>query len=135
LADFIVVAARAEAGRSLVLVETRSGGVGLKQLKHLDLTRRFGSVAFSAAPALELPGGEPLLRRILDVGAVAIAADSLGGMQRALDMAVGYSEGREQFGKPSGSFQALKHAAAAVIADLQPPRSLLWCAAPAPALV
>jgi alkylation response protein AidB-like acyl-CoA dehydrogenase len=129
LADFIVVAVRAEAGRSLALVETKSNGVGVKQLKHLDLTRRFGSVDFNGAAAVQLAGGEPLQRRTLDVGAVAIAADSLGGMQRALDMAVDYSKVREQFGKPIGSFQALKHAAAEIVADLEPARSLLWYAA------
>ena len=129
LADFIVVAVRAEAGRSLALVETKSGGVSVKQLKHLDLTRRLASVDFNAAVAVQLAGGEPLQRRILDVGAVAIAADSLGGMQRALDMAVDYSKVREQFGKPIGSFQALKHAAAEIVADLEPARSLLWYAA------
>jgi alkylation response protein AidB-like acyl-CoA dehydrogenase len=50
-------------------------------------------------------------------------------MQRALDMAVDYSKVREQFGKPIGSFQALKHAAAEIVADLEPARSLVWYAA------
>ena len=129
LADFVVVAVRGEAGRSLVVVDTHSNGVSVNRLRHLDLTRRFGSVDFSATAAEQLSGGESLHRRILDVGAVAIAADSLGGMQRALDMAVDYSKVREQFGKPIGSFQALKHAAAEIVADLEPARSLVWYAA------
>jgi alkylation response protein AidB-like acyl-CoA dehydrogenase len=129
LADFMVVAARGEAGRSLVLVDPHLGGVRVNRLSHLDLTRRFGSVDFSAAAAEPLSGGESLLGRIFDVGAVSIAADSLGGMQRALDMAVDYSKVREQFGKPIGSFQALKHAAAEIVADLEPARSLVWYAA------
>ena len=129
LADFIVVSVRGEAGRSLALVDTHSSGVILNRLWHLDLTRRFGLVDFGAAAAEQLSGGESLHRRILDVGAVAIAADSLGGMQRALDMAVDYSKVREQFGKPIGSFQALKHAAAEIVADLEPARSLVWYAA------
>jgi len=128
LADFIVVAVRGEAGRSLVLVDAHSSGVSVTRLRHLDLTRRFGSVDFSATAAAQLSGGESLHRRILDVGAVAVAADSLGGTQRALDMAVDYSKVREQFGKPIGSFQALKHAAAEIVADLEPARSLVWYA-------
>jgi alkylation response protein AidB-like acyl-CoA dehydrogenase len=50
-------------------------------------------------------------------------------MDRALEMAVEYSKVREQFGKPIGSFQALKHAAAEIVAELEPARALLWYAA------
>ncbi len=83
-----------------------------------------------AVPAeARLEGGAALLDRLLDIGAVAIAADSLGGTERALEMAVEYSKVREQFGKPIGSFQAIKHAAADIVADLEPARSLLWYAA------
>ena len=130
LADFIVVAARTDNDSvTMVLVETKSNSVAIKPLKHLDLTRRVASVDFKNAACSPLSGGEQLYQRLLDVGAVAIAADSLGGMQRALDMAVDYSKVREQFGKPIGSFQALKHAAAEIVADLEPARSLLWYAA------
>ncbi len=130
LADFIVVAARSEDGQaSIALVETAAAGVSVTMLKNLDLTRRVASVDFNDAPSVALPGGEALYRRMLDTGAVALAADSLGGMQRALDMAVDYSKVREQFGKPIGSFQALKHAAAEIVADLEPARSLVWYAA------
>ena len=76
-----------------------------------------------------IEGGAALFARLLDIGAVAIAADSLGGTDRALEMAVEYSKVREQFGKPIGSFQALKHAAAEIVADLEPARALLWYAA------
>jgi alkylation response protein AidB-like acyl-CoA dehydrogenase len=130
IADFIVVAARNQAGAiSIVVAETKSPGVRVRPLKNLDLTRRVAAVDFENVAATELKGGESLRRRILDVGAVAIAADSLGGTQRALDMAVDYSKVREQFGKPIGSFQALKHAAAEIVADLEPARSLVWYAA------
>ena len=130
LADFIVVSARSEAGGAAhTVVETKSSGVRVMPLKHLDLTRRFAGVDFDGASGSLLSGGESLNQRLLDVAAVAIAADSLGGMERALDMAVDYSKVREQFGKPIGSFQALKHAAAEIVADLEPARSLLWYAA------
>src|SRR4029077_689373 len=77
----------------------------------------------------ELPGGIDAFRRMIDIASVAVAADSLGGMDRALEMAVEYSKVREQFGKPIGSFQALKHAAAEIVAELEPARALLWYAA------
>ena len=70
-----------------------------------------------------------MLARLLDLAAVGIAADSLGGAQRALEMAVEYSQVREQFGRKIGSFQALKHIAAEMVADIEPARSLVWYAA------
>jgi alkylation response protein AidB-like acyl-CoA dehydrogenase len=133
LADFIVVAARVESAdeAALFVIETETPGLSVKPLKCLDLTRRIARV--------ELDGvrvntgawlrGEDLFERVIDIGATAIAADSLGGIERALEMAVDYSRVREQFGKPIGSFQALKHAAAEIVADLEPARSLVWYAA------
>ncbi len=134
LADFIVVAARTGASDgevALFVVETAAPGVTVKAMKCLDLTRRISRVEFDGValkPDARLRGVN-LPERIIDIGAVAIAADSLGGIERALDMAVEYSKVREQFGKPIGSFQALKHAAAEIVADLEPARALLWHAA------
>jgi len=132
LADFIIVAARAGEGAGdagLFVAETGAPGVRIKMMKNLDLTRRVAEVEFSDAPAAALGGGAALYSRLLDIGAVAVAADSLGGAERALEMAVEYSKVREQFGKPIGSFQALKHAAAEIVSDLEPARALLWYAA------
>ena len=131
-ADFIVVAARTGADTTdaaLYVVETKSVGVRATELKNLDQTRRVARVEFDGATAVPLSGGAALYSRLLDIGAVAIAADSLGGIERALDMAVDYSKVREQFGKPIGSFQALKHAAAEILSELEPGRALLWYAA------
>jgi alkylation response protein AidB-like acyl-CoA dehydrogenase len=61
--------------------------------------------------------------------AIGIAADSLGGAQRTIEMAVDYSKVREQFGRKIGSFQAMKHIAAEMVADVEPARSLVWYAA------
>ncbi len=130
VADFIVVAARNDAGEIyLFVVDAKSPGVNVRSLKNLDLTRRVSSVELKSAPAERLRGGPELFAKLIDVAAVAIAADSLGGSERALEMAVEYSKVREQFGKPIGSFQALKHAAAEIVADLEPARALLWYAA------
>ncbi len=130
VADFIVVAAKNNAGEILLfVVDAKSPGVTTRSLKNLDLTRRVSSVELKDAPAEELRGGADLFAKLIDVAAIAIAADSLGGTERALEMAVEYSKVREQFGKPIGSFQALKHAAAEIVADLEPARALLWYAA------
>src|SRR5579863_9733502 len=129
VADFIVVAAKNDVGEiSLFVVDAKASGVTTRSLKNLDLTRRVSSVEFEDVPA-ELLRGENLFDKLIDVASIAIAADSLGGTERALEMAVEYSKVREQFGKPIGSFQALKHAAAEIVADVEPARSLVWYAA------
>ena len=131
VADFIVVAARGgdASAAELYVVETKAPGVKISAQTNLDLTRRVARVEFDGASAVPLSGGAKLFARMLDIGAVAIAADSLGGIERALDMAVDYSKVREQFGKPIGSFQALKHAAAEIVSELEPGRALVWYAA------
>jgi alkylation response protein AidB-like acyl-CoA dehydrogenase len=133
LADFIVVAARVESAdeAALFVIETDTPGLRVKPLKCLDLTRRIARVELDGVRvnAGAWLRGADLFERVIDIGATAIAADSLGGIERALEMAVDYSRVREQFGKPIGSFQALKHAAAEIVADLEPARSLVWYAA------
>jgi len=130
VADFVIVAAKNDAGEILLfVVDAKSPGVTTRSLKNLDLTRRVSSVELKNAPAELLLGGADLFAKLIDVAAIAIAADSLGGTERALEMAVEYSKIREQFGKPIGSFQALKHAAAEIVADLEPARALVWYAA------
>jgi alkylation response protein AidB-like acyl-CoA dehydrogenase len=129
-ADFIVVAAKRDSDIRLFVVDTKSPGLTFRSLKNLDLTRRVSSVELRSVPAKRLHGGGMgLFRKLMDVASIAIAADSLGGTERALEMAVDYSKVREQFGKPIGSFQALKHAAAEIVADVEPARAMLWYAA------
>jgi len=135
VADFIIVAARngdAIDNVRFYPVETKAAGVSIKMLKSLDLTRRVCAVDLKdvrVKASAELKGGASAFHRIVDIASVAVAADSLGGAERALEMAVEYSKVREQFGKPIGSFQALKHAAAEIVSELEPARSLLWYAA------
>jgi alkylation response protein AidB-like acyl-CoA dehydrogenase len=133
IADFVVVAAHTGDGNiGLFAVPASARGVRIKLHKHLDLTRRVCVVELAGTSVdrdAMLQGGAELYDRLLAIGAVAIAADSLGGMERALEMAVDYSKVREQFGKPIGAYQALQHAAAEIVAELEPARSLLWYAA------
>ena len=139
-ADVFLVPARTKAGTSekgvsLFLVERGTKGLRVKPQEGFDLTRRAGEVQLKNArvPKTALVGrdggGWPVLARLLDLGCIAIAADSLGGAWRAIEMAVEYAKMREQFGRKIGSFQALKHIAAEMVADVEPSRSLVWYAA------
>jgi alkylation response protein AidB-like acyl-CoA dehydrogenase len=113
-ADILLVAAwrAGEPDPELYIVETGSAGVEVTDLLSVDRTRRLASVvlrdvriAESARLARSADAIEALVRR----GSVALAADALGTARRALDMAVDYARTREQFGRPIGAFQAIKH--------------------------
>ena len=74
-------------------------------------------------------GAEQGLVRMLDAGRMALAADLLGVSERCLEQAVEYAKQRKQFGRLIGSFQAVKHMCAEMVAELEPARSLVWYAA------
>ncbi len=91
----------------------------------LDPTRRLWRVR--ADGALDpLPGDAD---RAGDVIAVALAAESVGVAQRAMDMAVGYAKEREQFGRPIGAYQAVSHACAQMLLEVEGARSTVLYAA------
>jgi alkylation response protein AidB-like acyl-CoA dehydrogenase len=97
----------------------------------MDLTRQVGWLRRSAvadAPRIEL-GGASEVARFLDVAAVAYAAELLGCAQRVLDLSVAYAKEREQFGRPIGSFQAIKHRCADMLVDVEGMRSAVYWAA------
>jgi alkylation response protein AidB-like acyl-CoA dehydrogenase len=110
------------------------GGLTRKELQALDQTRRLGRLEFSSVQArlIGAPGeAGAILRRTLDVAAIALAAEQLGGAQRALDMAVAYAKIRHQFGRPIGSFQAIKHRCADLLLEVESLRSAVGYAAAA----
>jgi len=126
-------------GATHLLVVLRDGALGLVAIDapgvratthpSLDRTRPLGEVALADASAEVLPGGEAPALAVLDAGRVVLAADTLGAAQRMLDRAVAYAGHREQFGRPIGSFQAVKHMCAEMAAMLEPCRALVWYAA------
>ncbi len=138
-ADFIIVAVRSrglqESGVCLYLVPRETSGVSVLPLHSIDQTRRPCEVALknvdvpASARLADESKGWTVLRRVIDAACVVLAADSLGGAQRALEMSVEYSKAREQFGRPIGSFQAIKHIAAEMVSEIEPARSLVWYAA------
>jgi alkylation response protein AidB-like acyl-CoA dehydrogenase len=112
VADVAVVAAQGERGVVLTLVDLAGPGITRTPVQTIDPSRSHASIAFANAPA-ELLGaageGESLLRRVQDRAAVLLAFEQVGGAQRALEMARDYALGRYAFGRPIGSFQAIKH--------------------------
>lgn len=133
-ADLVLAIARTDVGLSLFAVPAGADGMSRTELPALDQTRRLARCEFSAAPArlIGAPGeAAAILSRTLDVAAVALAAEQLGGAQRALDMAVAYAKIRHQFGRPIGSFQAIKHRCADLLLEVESLRSAVGYAAAA----
>jgi alkylation response protein AidB-like acyl-CoA dehydrogenase len=113
-ADVLLVAAAGpgQARTDLFAVDCGSPGVMITELLNVDRTRPLASVTLTDVPATaaaRLPHGAQAIEAILDRGTVALAADAVGAARRALDLAVGYARQRQQFGRPIGSFQAVKH--------------------------
>jgi alkylation response protein AidB-like acyl-CoA dehydrogenase len=110
-ADTLVVAAELPDGTAgLLEVDPKAAGVTRTPDPTIDATRRCARVTFDAAPAHRLGTDVATeLVHALDVATIALAAELVGGAQRALEMTLGYLNEREQFGVRIGSFQALKH--------------------------
>jgi alkylation response protein AidB-like acyl-CoA dehydrogenase len=98
----------------------------------MDRTREVGWLVLDDAPAVHL-GGAPAAARLLDRAATGASAELLGGAARVLEMSVDYAKDRVQFGKPIGSFQAIKHRLADALVDVEGMRSTAyyaaWCTA------
>jgi hypothetical protein len=92
----------------------------------IDPTRRLSSVRFERAPAEVLAAEADVVRRR---AAVLAAAEAAGVAERALEMSVAYGKVREQFGRPIGSFQAIKHRCADMAVRAEVARSAVTFAA------
>ena len=125
-ATLLLVVGRTDAGLSLFAVSGSAAGLRRVPLAALDQTRKLARCEFSAVAArlIGAPGdGAAILAKVLDIAAIALAAEQLGGAQRALDMAVEYAKIRHQFGRPIGSFQAIKHRCADLLLEVESLRS------------
>ncbi|MGK3206156.1 acyl-CoA dehydrogenase family protein [Amycolatopsis sp. MEPSY49] len=130
-ANLIIVPARTTSGVSLFAVDPAASGVSRRPSTTLDETRKLAVVELDTAPARLIGaegGGSPVLRRVLDFAAVALASEQAGGAQAALDMSVEYLKTRVQFGQVIGAFQALKHMAADVLIEVESARSAAYYA-------
>jgi len=138
-AGLLLVVARTDDGLSLFAVDSApgqagAGGLTRASLPTLDQTRKLARCEFTSVTGrlVGAPGdGTAILNRVLDVAAIALAAEQLGGAQRALDTVVAYAKVRHQFGRPIGSFQAIKHRCADLLLEVESLRSAVVYAAAA----
>jgi alkylation response protein AidB-like acyl-CoA dehydrogenase len=132
VANLIIVAARTKAGVSLFAVQDDAAGLTRKPLPTMDQTRKQARLEFSGTPATLIGtdgGAEPGLTKTLDLAAVALAAEQVGGAQHVLDASVEYAKTRIQFGRPIGSFQAIKHKCADMLLEVESAKSAAYYAA------
>lgn len=121
IADLVLVTARTDAGVALFAVEAFDQ-MNRRQLSTLDPTRRQARLDFvdcNAALIGEAGDAWPALSRALDIAAAGLAAEQVGAAQRCLDLAVDYAKTRKQFGKPIGSFQAIRHKCADLMLQIE----------------
>ncbi len=125
VADFAVVAAQGDRGPSLAIVDLTGPGVTRETVATIDPTRSHALVVFAGAPADPLPGsaGADAVRHLLDRAAVMLAFEQVGCAQAALEMARDYARERYAFGRPIGSFQAIKHKLADIYIAVELARS------------
>lgn len=130
-ADVLLVAARTDDGLGLFRVEGVADGVERRLLPTLDLTRKLAHVSFREARAIRVGAGDAraLWEQVISTGAIALTCEQVGGAQRVLAMAVDYAKTRLQFGRPIGSFQAIKHRCADMLVDVEFAKSAAYHAA------
>ena len=129
VADLLLVIARTDDGAAAFAVDATAEGLAREPLATMDQTRKQARVTFDGTPARLLgtvAGAEAAIATMLDRSAIALAADALGGTGKVLEMSVEYAKIREQFGRPIGSFQAIKHKCASMLVDLESSRSAVY---------
>jgi len=130
-ADVVLVVARADDGIGVFRVDGGTPRLERAPLPTLDLTRKLARLSFAGTPAVRVSAGDATrgLERLRALAVAALAAEQTGGAQRCLDMAAEYARTRLQFGRPIGSFQAIKHKCADMLVEVEFARSAAYYAA------
>lgn len=132
-ADILIVPAMRDGELTLWIVNTKASGLAITPMPALDLTRKLYKLTFDCVEASELLASGVAARRALermaDIGAMALSAETTGGMQRVMDIAVAYVKTRKQFGKPVGIYQAVQHQCADMLVFTESSRSASYYAA------
>ena len=118
------------AGDDVALVDTSAGSVTVDVAPNMDPTRRSGRVRFEAAGCEVIPGGRRLLT---DLGRLILAAEATGVARECTESAAGYAKARVQFGRPIGTYQAVKHHCANMLVEAELATAAVWDAARAAA--
>jgi alkylation response protein AidB-like acyl-CoA dehydrogenase len=130
-ADLVLVVARTEADLAVFAVAGDAAGLTREPMVTMDATRKMARLTFDGVDAQPVggeSGGWRIVQQALRLGAVALAAENVGGAQRCLDMAADYARERVQFGRPIGSFQAVKHKLANLLIEVEQAKSASYFA-------
>jgi alkylation response protein AidB-like acyl-CoA dehydrogenase len=131
-ADLVLVVARTDNDVAVFAVAGDAAGLVREPMATMDATRKMARLTFDnveARPVGADTGGWNVVQRALQLGSVALAAENVGGAQKCLDMAADYARERIQFGRPIGSFQAVKHKLANLLIEVEQAKSASYFAA------
>jgi alkylation response protein AidB-like acyl-CoA dehydrogenase len=130
VADTLLIAARTDDGLGLFRVDARAEGLSRALVPSLDTTRKLATVELAATPARLVSRGDQTanLERAIALTVAALAAEQVGGAQRCLEMATDYAKTRLQFGRPIGSYQAIKHKCADMLVSVEFAKSAAYAA-------
>ena len=127
----IATVAFTEANGKWSAVDKGAAGLTMQALSTMDQTRKQAKVTLSNTPGTLVGAagsGWATLTKMLDKAAIALAAEQVGGAQKVLDMSVEYAKVRVQFGRPIGSFQAIKHKCADMLLEVESAKSAAYYA-------
>lgn len=129
-ADLLLTPARTPGGIALFVIDATQTAIKRTALTTLDATRKMAAVEFDSVPARPISGADwSLIERTQQIASIALAIEQVGGMQKLLDLAVAHAQVREQFGRPIGSFQAVKHICAQMLLEVESARAAAYYAA------
>jgi alkylation response protein AidB-like acyl-CoA dehydrogenase len=121
-ADTFLIFVDSDAGPSLCAVRAGADGVMRQPLRTLDATRKCADVEFDGAQARligDMGGAGEALEAVREHGAAALCSEQAGGAAQVLESSVAHAKMRVQYGRPIGSFQAIKHLCADTLLDVE----------------
>lgn len=128
-ATHFLLLARSDEAISLYMVDGSEPSISRAAQVSLDLTRKLATVSFDKTPGRRVGGagsGVSYYETMLAKAVVSLASEQVGGAQRVLEMAVDYAKMRVQFGRPIGSFQAIKHKCADMLVEIESAKSAAY---------
>jgi alkylation response protein AidB-like acyl-CoA dehydrogenase len=131
-AEIVLAVAKTKDGHGIFEVARDAKGLGTSGLPTFDRTLRLAKLSFDGVPAVRLgTAGWDAVKTMLDLTLVALAGEQAGGARRVLEFTTQYAKDRIQFGRPIGSFQAIKHMAANLLLESESATSVARAAAAA----